>query len=304
MRMNTHDRDRTFLNAPAHSLLALLVILIVALSCNMDLGELAERGDRPVSDDGASTGQPDTREAIPKTSAAEDRGNFVPRYSKIETARFQELDQMMRDEKVLEDMTAELNRHLSLPHDVGITFDDCGEPNAYYEPKKKLVTVCYEFMEFFFELFTEMGFSTDEANEKMVGATEFFFLHEIGHALIDVYKLPAVGREEDAVDQLSTIILVEDFVVGGEHSAESGVLVFRALAENEQSSPQRYANQHSLSSQRFYNIACWMYGKDPEEHAHLVSDGVLPESRAARCEEEYRRMASAWGQLVGPYRKR
>ena len=176
----------------------------------------------------------------------------------------------MRDQKVLEDIADKLNKNLTLPTDVTITFRDCGTPNAFYMPDNKLVTVCYEFMDLFYQKFIEMGFKEEEANQRMFGATEFFFLHELGHCLIDVYDLPAVGREEDAVDQLSTYILMDGMSEGGDDSAISGVLIFQALAENEQSTPQQFADEHSLSSQRYYNIACWMYGKDPRKYSDFV----------------------------------
>ena len=48
-----------------------------------------------------------------------------------------------------------------------------------------------------------------ERDEAVAGAFIFVFFHELGHALIDVYELPITGREEDAVDQLSTWILTD-----------------------------------------------------------------------------------------------
>jgi len=37
------------------------------------------------------------------------------------------------------------------------------------------------------------------------GATIAVLLHEIGHAMIDVYDLPIVASEEDAADEFATI---------------------------------------------------------------------------------------------------
>lgn len=52
-----------------------------------------------------------------------------------------------------------------------------------------------------------------------------FFYHEVGHALVDVLELPITGKEEDAVDQLSTYVLVED-ADGGEVAALDGAVAF------------------------------------------------------------------------------
>jgi hypothetical protein len=59
-----------------------------------------------------------------------------------------------------------------------------------------------------------------------------------------------------------------------------------------------FAGEHSLSEQRFYNVMCFMYGSNPQGYAELVSEGTLPESRAARCEEEYRTLNRDWERLL------
>jgi hypothetical protein len=52
-----------------------------------------------------------------------------------------------------------------------------------------------------------------------------------------------------------------------------------------------------------YNMLCWMYGSDPEKFDRLVTDGELPESRAAGCENEYKMLAYSWSELFAPYEK-
>jgi hypothetical protein len=294
---------------------AFILILIVTLACSIDLGELGEKDNSSKDKETAekrpsgkkkkqSKDEEEEEEDTKKTSGKNsDKGDFLAVYSDIQDQKYVAFDKSMRDQKVLEDIANQLNKNLSLPTDVTITFKDCGTPNAFYMADNKLVTVCYEFMDLFYQKFIEMGFSEEEANQRMFGATEFFFLHELGHCLIDVYDLPAVGREEDAVDQLSTYILMDGMSEGGDESAISGVLIFQALAENEQNSPQQFADEHSLSSQRYFNIACWMYGKDPRKYSDFVTKGVLPETRAVRCETEYNKMSNAWKQLVAQHRK-
>jgi hypothetical protein len=163
--------------------------------------------------------------------------------------------------------------------------------------------MCYEFMEMFFDLFTKMGYKTEEARAMMFGATIFFTYHELGHALIDVLELPAVGREEDAVDQLSTAILMDDLTEEGAVSALAGILIFKAMSENESPTKESFADEHSLSSVRFYNIACWMYGRSPQDFSSFITNGVLPKDRAVRCSDEYTKMSKAWEKLLKPWMK-
>jgi Zn-dependent peptidase ImmA (M78 family) len=42
----------------------------------------------------------------------------------------------------------------------------------------------------------------------VIGPVSLVFLHELGHALLDVLQIPILGREEDASDQLATYMLL------------------------------------------------------------------------------------------------
>jgi hypothetical protein len=65
--------------------------------------------------------------------------------------------------------------------------------------------------------------------------------------------------------------------------------------------PPAFYDEHSLDEQRFYNIACLIYGADPTKYKGLVENKVLPEARARRCPTEWARISSAWTSLLKPY---
>ena len=72
------------------------------------------------------------------------------------------------------------------------------------------------------------------------------FFHELGHALSNVLDLPITGKEEDAVDQLSTFLLAEGDD-DNEASALNGAYWF--LLEAQQRGPivkRLFADEHSL----------------------------------------------------------
>jgi hypothetical protein len=262
---------------------------------NKPSGGIKKDGD----DDGATASS-----RTSKQSQNPDNGDFKALYSEIQNPKYVELNEQMKQQKVLEKIADSFNQELSLPYDVSITFRDCGQPNAFYTSQNKTITMCYEFMELFYDIFTKKGNSDADSKQMMLGATDFFILHELGHCLIDVYDLPATGREEDSVDQLSTYILVRDKKESDYASVMSGIVVFKALGENDEASARVFADEHSLSSQRFYNLACWMYGSDPQLFSFMVQQGILPEARAARCPEEYEKMSRAWERLVDPWIKK
>jgi hypothetical protein len=292
-------------------LIAVSLVISVAIACKFDLGT---NTDKPIVQNDPNTGEkkrpvgekkqvsedPDTR----PTKNVSSKGQFVPQYSAIKNQTYVNFDASMKKQKILEGITDRLNKALALPEDVPVTFVDCGVPNAFYNPQNKSITVCYEFMDLFYSIFLKMGKNDEEATQLMYGATTFFFLHELGHCLIDVYELPSTGREEDSADQLSMYVLMEEMGKEGRSAAIAGAMVFDALAKNESAEAQTFADEHSLSSQRYFNMLCWMYGKDDSQYGFIVKENLLPEARAARCSDEYNKLSKAWQKLVEPYRKR
>jgi Putative metallopeptidase len=121
--------------------------------------------------------------------------------------------------------------------------------------------------------------------------------HEVGHALVDQWDLPVVGREEDAVDAFSTIFMTE-FVNEGEF-ALAGADFFYYLAASHQLDEVDFADEHSFDKQRAYSIACWVYGSNPTRYGFLRQ--FLPVSRRVRCPDEYRRLKKAWFSFLRPH---
>ena len=292
-------------------IIALGALLLAGLACGFNSSETTGKKSDPEKSSALFDKKPSgmmknkaiTTKKSGGTSENTDEGDFIPVYSEMKNEKFVEFNEKMKEQKALEQITDSLNSSLALPSDIKVTFKDCGQINAWYQPGEQTITMCYEFMEYFYQTALKMGRTEEEANDMMFGATTFFFLHELGHGLIDVLKLPATGREEDSVDQLSAYILLDDEDEFGSAAAGSGVLIFHAMAEDQELSANAFADEHSLSSQRAYNLACWMYGRNQEKYAFFVQDGLLTEARAPRCPTEYKKMSEAWQQLVKPWIK-
>jgi hypothetical protein len=242
----------------------------------------------------------------PSGVEAADVGDFVLRYVDVEDPDNREVEATLRESRLFERSLSDLNETVALPKDVYVVLRECGEPNSFYNPAKEEIVVCYELVRQFAEQFhSRAGDSYEEheaAEQSIAGATLFIFYHEAGHAVIDLYDLPVVGREEDAVDQLATLVLLERGGKEGERAALDSATTF--LAEGHQALDQMaFWDEHSLDRQRFFSLLCWVYGKAPEEHQDLIGEETLPPARAERCPAEYRRMARAWKRLLDPYLK-
>ena len=119
---------------------------------------------------------------------------------------------------------------------------------------------------------------------------------------MDAWKLPITGREEDAVDQLSALVLIHN-TNNGEQMALDGAMSFKLYADLDRGQTKIYWDEHSLDEQRFYDTICLIYGHAPDKYSYFINDGTLPEQRAELCREDYARVESAWHKLLSPFFK-
>ncbi len=231
---------------------------------------------------------------------ATDKGDFKVGFS---PATLKKNPKKIMDKEVAQallEVTAPLNELLALPYDVYLNFDECGEPNAFYNPQTKEITMCYEFLADFEEAFKTVTNNQDEIDGMSESAMVVFLFHELGHCLIDVWDLPTTGREEDTVDQLA-IFLILDGTPEGEQMVLSAATYFAITSE--QNEELAFWGEHSLNQQRFYDMLCLTYGSNPEKNKNLLGEDGLPEERAERCPEEYEKVDRTWKKLLAPYLK-
>jgi hypothetical protein len=232
----------------------------------------------------------------------EDLGDFVVLPAKLESENYVELAQQLSDERWLEDIAEVLNKSLNLPVDVGMRFAECGQSNAFYDPYEREVLMCLELLEGEREVFSAYYETEEEIENAVNGSFMFTVFHEVGHALVDVLEIPVTGREEDTVDSLAAWWLIDGD--GGDESAISGALSFYVdPAQAGEIDESQYATQHSLGQQRYYILACLVYGSDPENYANLIDEGWLTPERAERCPYDFQRLTTSWYALLGPHLK-
>ena len=193
-----------------------------------------------------------------------------------------------------------LNASLRLPMDLPLIHDVCGMVNAYYAPAQHEIHMCYELVDAVNTAFWSVWGSTD--SEPLIGQAViqtywFVLFHEVGHALVDYYVLPVTGSEEDAVDEFSSVLLIEagapDAVISAAH--------FWYLTDTGAPTWQQLADTHGLNMQRMYNMLCWVYGSDPATYASLLDTFPDLAPRAPGCQAEYEQKVYAWETLLAPW---
>lgn len=186
-----------------------------------------------------------------------------------------------------------------------------GESNAWYE--QGIVTVCYEYLD---DLWRSANspkrpdYITRE--DAFVGPFIDVFLHEAGHAMFDLLKVPLLGREEDAADQVAAYLVLQlpkeqtrGLVLGNAYSYASELKVRRArdLSKRrfEVGRQIAFADEHGTPAQRLYNLLCVAYGSNARLFADVVEKGYLPKERAEGCPDEYKQIDFAYRRLISPH---
>ena len=156
--------------------------------------------------------------------------------------------------------------------------------------------MCYELYGSILNLFTDVyPDQTDEVlNDWTLNTWIFIFFHELGHAFSHIYSLPITGQEEDAVDEFSTVMLIE---AGMAHIPITAAYYWYHSDQGEYSN-HLFADTHSLNMQRFYNILCLVYGYDQNEYGELLESFPDLVPRSANCPNEFYQKSSSWTRLL------
>lgn len=174
-----------------------------------------------------------------------------------------------------------------------------------YDPASNQIHIPYAFIaeakaRFEAAAYAESGISAEQASQHALLHTLF---HELAHALINIYELPIVGKEEDAADSLATFLLIELFDQGQEIALSAADLFDLESYDRQTLVNEDFWGEHSLDEQRFFTTLCHVYGSNPESYQVLIDEELLSEDHHERCIEEYALLQSSWIKLLDPYLK-
>lgn len=218
-------------------------------------------------------------------------------YGPVSKLDFQRAAEAFKRVKLLEQMAEVINRTIRVPIQIPLAARECGTVNAYYSSRDRAVYICYEMLEQIIKGVTR-DFGNTPENKKMdaaFGAIFFILHHELGHALIDVLRVPVLGKEEDAADAIATYLMLR---MPDSYSAILGTLWFFGQGSKE-FSMRDFADEHSLGPQRQSSLLCFALGKDPERFESLAKRFALPDERARRCSAENRQLENSVSRLLG-----
>lgn len=241
----------------------------------------------------------------------EDNGDFYLTYHPNPNSIFEySAKEWIQNTEYFEYQVDYLNSLFRLSEDVEIILIECNEENAFYDPLTRQIIMCYEFIDSVYsDFFAYYGdaVTEDELGIMALDVVDFVFYHEVGHALVDVYLLPIMGLEENALDQFAAFFMLStenevgyEGIVGQDILYNVGTWFF---IQNEKPFDHVYWDVHNLDIQRFYNISCYAFGQHPQYNQDLIEDGWLPEERAINCPYEYAVLEDSWNRILLPFYK-
>ena len=139
--------------------------------------------------------------------------------------------------------------------------------------------------------------------EFVTGNVLFVLGHETAHALISVFEIPVIGREEDAADALATIVSLKmsnafaDRVVT--NAARGWFLSDQR--DRQEGVPTPFYDEHGMDLQRAYNIVCLLVGGKPDTFKALADEVKLPEDRQKSCHFDFSNASWSWEQVLRPH---
>lgn len=218
-----------------------------------------------------------------------DGGDVTIEYTKVKPA-LRPMEHLLRKSGVLERVANDVQRVAGLPTDVEVVVRSCTDGTGYVV-EDDIVELCLQD-------FVESRKAVKDADEEdvkgtVLGVAEGTLLHELGHAVIDVRRLPVTGREEDAADQFA----VWQAIVGLKDPDIVLSAAFDYQLSNE-TYEQEDDDEHGSDGQRAVNLYCWLYGSHPKEWRHLVDGDPLTKYRASQCRDEWKALAYAWETLL------
>jgi hypothetical protein len=221
-----------------------------------------------------------------------------PTYAKDKAAyeRYMKIYERVKSRQVIEQFSQVL-APLKLPKVLRVGIQPCGTVNAFYSPTFYRVMMCYELIDVI-ELIAPKTTSPEGITraEAIIGGFVGVLLHEGGHAVSDLLKLPVLGREEDSADDISAFMMLQFGDEVARTAIKGTFYLWLKLSEG----GGIYWDVHSTPAQRYANYLCMAYGRNPEVFKDLADEWLSPE-RAPNCQREYQQALNAFNKTIRPH---
>lgn len=204
----------------------------------------------------------------------------------------------LEEGRVLERLS-EFLAPLRLPRELVIAAESCGQERVRYKIGSARATICYELVGRLEKAAQKVLVDNPRAQRTtVVGAFVHTALHEVAHAIFDIYQIPVWGRVDDAADRLAAMIMV----MFGEDTARITILGTLDALEGKAEPVwmnEAFASLESPEYQRRFNFMCIAAASDQVTFGFLQR--FIPKHRIAFCLQEYLQIRKAFNLRIMPY---
>ena len=222
---------------------------------------------------------------------------YLPVADNTENQIRQEIEQS----RLIQGVITLMRERFHLPSPLTIQFG--GDDDPSYDTESHTILIPYHFLAEARERFTETDYSETgmTAQAAALDVLAHTLLHEFGHAIISMNKLPVVVKEEDAADSLAVMLLIERFENGQEIALTAADMFALESEDYDTLEEPDFWDEHSLDAQRYYTTLCHIYGSDPDNYAYLMEEAEIDQDRRELCIDEYDALSTSWNALLAPY---
>ena len=128
--------------------------------------------------------------------------------------------------------------------------------------------------------------------------------HEMAHLLIHQLRLPVLGREEDAADNMATWFLLNIKNADADQVLADAARgwILSGIAYGDRLGDEDFAAPHSLDRQRALQIVCLMVGSDAKAFRRMANQYAIGRDRQDSCKGDYRLVDQSLQTLLGEKR--
>lgn len=128
-----------------------------------------------------------------------------------------------------------------------------------------------------------------EALRFSINNSLFTLYHEVAHLLIDKMRLPVLGREEDAADNIATWMLLGQKTPQANLTLQDAAKgwMLSGLRYDEPFNDDDYAAGYSPDRHRSMQIVCLMVGADGAAFRRFANSYAMPPDRQHNCHFDY-----------------
>ncbi|WP_242504920.1 DUF4344 domain-containing metallopeptidase [Aliivibrio finisterrensis] len=175
-----------------------------------------------------------------------------------------------------------------------------------YDPNSHTIQIPYSFYQESLNYFKQNKYQERFNKAPQLGAIDTLLhtlLHEAGHAYIADQNIPVLGKEEDAVDNFATILLL-NYIDNGDDIAISAADMFAFESETRPDYYDfgEYIDEHSFDLQRYFSTLCLVYGSNPGKQSNLLDEveNDYLKDRKEFCEFQFNSLSQSWEHYFKP----